>query len=172
MHKIKKVFLLYLFHLLPSSRYYKLKSKLLNLIGFQVAKSARIVSSVKFLGIENIVIGEDTFIGHETMITGSNKTTVTIGSYCDVSSKVTIVTGTHEVDLEGLHVAGKGMGKDIIIEDGVWIGINATILPGVKIGKKSIVAAGAVVTKDVPPNVLVAGNPAIIKKEYVGSSNV
>ena len=166
MNKIKKLFIMYFFKLLPLTRFYKLKSKLLNLIGFQVSKSARIVSSVKFVGIENIVIGQDTFIGHETMIIGSNKTTVTIGAYCDISSKVTIVTGTHEVDLEGLHIAGKGIGKDITIEDGVWIGINATILPGVKIGKKSIVAAGAIVTKNVPSHVLVAGNPAIIKKHF------
>ncbi len=172
MYKILTIFVWFIFAHLPATRFYKFKSKLLNLIGLQVAKSARIVSSVRFLGVENIVIGNDTFIGHETMILGSNKTTVTIGSYCDISSKVTIVTGTHEVDLEGLHVAGQGIGKDITIEDGVWIGINATILPGVKIGKKSIVAAGAVVTKDVPPNVMVAGNPAIIKKEYISSCNV
>jgi len=173
MHKIKKVFLLYLFYLLPSSRYYKLKSKLLNLIGFQVAKSTRVTSSVKFLGIENITIGNDTFIGHETMIAGSNKSSVTIGSNCDISSRVTIVTGTHEIDIYGEHIAGKGISKDITIGDGVWIGVNATILPGVNIGNKSIIAAGAVVTQDVPSYVMVAGNPAVIKKKLTtGESNV
>lgn len=165
MKKIKKIILFFLFHLLPSTRCYKLKSKLLKMTGFDVAKSARIVSSVKFLGIENIAIGEDTFIGHETLIIGSNKSSVQIGSHCDISSRVTIVTGTHEIDVEGNHIAGKGFGKDIIIKDGVWIGINATILPGVTIGKKAIVAAGSVVIHDVASYSMVAGNPAQLKKQ-------
>lgn len=57
------------------------------------------------------------------------------------------------------------MSAPVIIGDDVWVGANATILPGVKIGDFSIVAAGSVVTKDVPSGVLVAGNPAIIKKK-------
>jgi acetyltransferase-like isoleucine patch superfamily enzyme len=52
------------------------------------------------------------------------------------------------------------MGKDIIIGDGVWIGYGAIILPGVKIGKKAIIAAGAIVTKDVADYTIVGGNPA------------
>lgn len=166
MAKIKKVLLLYIFHLLPSTRLFKFKSKILNCLGIQASKNARITSSVKFLGVEKIIIGDDTFIGHEAMIIGSTNTVVSIGSYCDISSRVTIVTGTHEIDLKGLHIAGKGIGKNVIIEDGVWVGINATILPGVTVGKKSIVAAGAVVTEDVPPFTLVAGNPAQLKKHY------
>jgi maltose O-acetyltransferase len=51
-------------------------------------------------------------------------------------------------------------GLPIKVEDNVWIGANATILPGVTIGKNSIVGAGAVVTKDVPENTIVGGNPA------------
>lgn len=142
------------------------------MLGFKISKSARITSSVRFLGIENISIGEDTFIGHETMIAGANYSSVKIGAYCDISSRVTMVTGTHEIDLEGKRIAGRGTSKDIIIEDGVWIGVNATILPGVTIGKKSIVAAGAVVINDVPANVMVAGNPAVFKKKLKVSENV
>lgn len=52
----------------------------------------------------------------------------------------------------------------VIIEDGAWIGMNAVILKGVTIGENSVVAAGAVVSKSVPPNVVVAGNPAVIVK--------
>lgn len=54
-----------------------------------------------------------------------------------------------------------------VIDDGVFIGTSATILPKVHIGKNSIVAAGAVVTKDVPANVMVAGIPAVVKKELI-----
>jgi acetyltransferase-like isoleucine patch superfamily enzyme len=53
----------------------------------------------------------------------------------------------------------------VIISDNVWIGMNAVILKGVTIGENSVVAAGAVVTKSVPPNVVVAGNPAVVTKE-------
>jgi acetyltransferase-like isoleucine patch superfamily enzyme len=53
----------------------------------------------------------------------------------------------------------------VIIEDNVWIGMNAVILKGVTIGENSVVAAGAVVSKSVPANVVVAGNPAVIVKE-------
>jgi acetyltransferase-like isoleucine patch superfamily enzyme len=53
----------------------------------------------------------------------------------------------------------------VIISDNVWIGMNAVILKGVTIGENSVVAAGAVVTKSVPANVVVAGNPAVITKE-------
>ena len=55
--------------------------------------------------------------------------------------------------------------KPIIIGDSVWIGRRAMIMKGVNIGERSIVAAGAVVTKDVPPDVIVAGNPAKIVKQ-------
>ncbi|HEX8899049.1 MAG TPA: DapH/DapD/GlmU-related protein, partial [Chthoniobacterales bacterium] len=53
----------------------------------------------------------------------------------------------------------------VIISDNVWIGMNAVILKGVTIGENSVVAAGAVVTKSVPANVVVAGNPAVITKQ-------
>lgn len=52
----------------------------------------------------------------------------------------------------------------IVIKDNVWIGINATILQGVTVGENAVIGAGAVVTKDVPPNAVVGGNPAKIIK--------
>jgi len=167
MTKIQQLIIMIIFKSIPLTHLYKFKAKLLQIIYKKISSNAKIVSSVKFLGISNIEIGDDTFIGHETMIIGASDTKVKIGSYCDISSRVMIITGTHEIDLEGLHIAGNGIGKDITINDGVWIGAHVTLLPGVKIGTKSIIAAGAVVIHDVPANVMVAGNPAVIKKRLV-----
>jgi len=55
--------------------------------------------------------------------------------------------------------------KEVILEDNVWVGANAIILKGVRIGKNSVIGAGSVVTKDVPSNVVVAGNPAKIVRD-------
>jgi acetyltransferase-like isoleucine patch superfamily enzyme len=60
--------------------------------------------------------------------------------------------------------------KPVVIEDNVWIGRAAIIMPGVTIGEGSIVAAGAVVMSDVPPNTLVLGNPARQIRKLIGSA--
>nr|WP_180073561.1 acyltransferase [Acinetobacter sp. YH12231] len=61
--------------------------------------------------------------------------------------------------------AGTGYNDKITLKEGCWIGANSTILPGVSIGKCSIIAAGSVVNKPVPDYCLYAGNPAIFKKK-------
>jgi maltose O-acetyltransferase len=129
------------------------------LSGYHLDKTVRIYSSVQIMGAIKVNIGAHTFIGHETLITGGSAN-IDIGKNCDISDRVGIICGTHEIDSLGPRSAGKGTGQDITIEDGVWIGYGAIILPGVRIGKKAIIAAGAVVTKDVPSRTIVGGNPA------------
>ena len=68
-----------------------------------------------------------------------------------------VVTGTHQIDLVGSHVAGLGYSLPISIGDGTWICTSATILGGATIGERSIVAAGAVVKGVFPANVLIGG---------------
>ena len=171
---IKKLYisiLRYVFKILPLSKFYKFKTFLLKLQKIEVSNSARLFSSVEIYGPNKIKIGNDTFIGHNTLINGSYNSKVIIGSYVDISHRVTISTGTHEIDMIGNHTAGEGFYKDIIINDGVWIVMNSIILPRVTIGKKAVVAAGSVVTKNVPDYCIVAGNPATIKKIYNSKSN-
>lgn len=151
-------------NLLPLTRFYDLKNRLYRLQPNFKLKQCRLVSTVEIWGVSSIEIGNDTFIGHQTLIYGAVTSKVFIGDNVDISSRVNIITGTHKVDIYGPHSAGEGYGKDIIIEDGVWIGFGATIMPGVKIGKKAIIAAGAVVIKDVEEYTLVAGVPAVVKK--------
>ena len=88
--------------------------------------------------------------------------TETTGEGVFIGPKCNLITINHDVNPDNRSAT---YGRPIVIEDKVWIGINSTILPGVKIGYGSIVGAQSVVTHDVPPMTIVAGNPArIIKK--------
>jgi acetyltransferase-like isoleucine patch superfamily enzyme len=107
-------------------------------------------------------IGDDTWIGHQVFIASGSS--VRVGKCVDIAPKVFIGTGTHELDTEGEHSAGPGINRDVIIDDGVWLGACATILPGTSIGHKSVVAAGSVVSRDVPERKIVGGVPAKILK--------
>ena len=159
-----KYFINIIFKLLPISRLFKFKIFLLKLVGCNVDYSVRI-QSVQLLGINQVIIGSNTFIGDGTIFAGGSSI-ITIGKNCDISNNVTFVTGTHEIDPLGDRIAGEETVKPISIGDGVWIGINSTILPGVTIGNKVIIAAGSVVTKDVENYTVVGGNPAKPIKKY------
>jgi acetyltransferase-like isoleucine patch superfamily enzyme len=117
-------------------------------------------------------------IGDNTMLNGVSITAykkVHIGKNCQIASNTFISDiDFHPVDPEirAKQVLGHKIDfntvnkRDVIIGDNVWIGWGAIILKGVKIGDNAIIAAGSVVLKDIPINCLVAGNPAIVKKNY------
>ncbi|MGC1237773.1 MAG: DapH/DapD/GlmU-related protein, partial [Acidimicrobiales bacterium] len=109
----------------------------------------------------NITVGRKVHIGYECMFTGHAP--INIADEVMIANKTNLVTGGHPVppDQRREYLTG----APITIETNVWIGTAATILPGVTIGAGSVVAAGAVVTHDVPPATLVAGVPATIIKE-------
>lgn len=150
--------------ILPCILFPNLNVRLFRWLGYDISVSARIYSSVQIMGDILVNIGDDTFIGHQTLITGGGAK-ITIGNFCDISDRVIICCGTHEIDPVGIRTAGTGFGKDIAIEDGVWIGIGSLIQPGVRIGKKSIIAAGTVVNKNVEPYTVVGGNPMRVIKD-------
>ncbi|MGQ9847918.1 MAG: DapH/DapD/GlmU-related protein [Bacteroidales bacterium] len=162
MKKIFKHFVQFIISLMPSLRMNKTKTFLLKLLGNKIGNNVVIASSVKIMGNINISIGDNTFIGHYTMIIGG-KAELNIGKNCDISSRVSFVMGTHEIG-DAKRRAGKGYSKSITIGDGVWIGYGTTILPGVKIGDSSIIGAGSVVVHDIPANVIAAGNPCKVIK--------
>lgn len=151
---------LILFFLPPSpDRFRKLKIFLLSWAGHKISKSARFMR-IRVQGIQ-LIVGDNTFIGDETFISGVPMTTVKIGNNCDISSKVNIVTGTHKINSRNIEkAAGEGYGKDIRIGDGVWIGVGVTLLPGVSIGKGAIIAAGSLVNKNIPDYQIWGGVPA------------
>lgn len=113
-----------------------------------------------------IIIGEKTRI-HGTCIHAYSK--IEIGKECLIAGNCQIIdTNRHELSFSNpslrLNVTTKA--KEIYIEDNVWIGANSIILPGVTIGEGAMIAAGSIVTKDVPPYSLVGGNPAKVIKMH------
>ena len=88
---------------------------------------------------------------------------VTFGNNCMIGPHVQIYTATHPLEFKARN-SGKELGSPITIGNNVWIGGNATICPGVTIGNNVVIAAGAVVTKSFPDNVVIGGNPAKIIK--------
>ena len=104
----------------------------------------------------NITVGRAVFIGYECAFTGH--AAINIANQVMIAHKVNLVTAGHPVEPEQRR--SYITAEPITIETNVWIGAAATILPGVTIGADSVVAAGAVVTHDVPPATLVAGVPA------------
>lgn len=112
--------------------------------------------------VGDVVIGDDTRVGIHNTIIGP----VTIGSHVNLAQGITVTALNHNFDDSDKRIDEQGVStSQVVIGDDVWIGANAVVLPGVTIGTHSIVAAGAVVTKDVPPHSLVAGVPTkIIKK--------
>ena len=107
-----------------------------------------------------VTIGNDCFIQQCCTFFGRGGITIRNGVF--IGPKCNLITINHDPDPENRSAT---YGRPIVIEDKVWIGINSTILPGVKIGYGAIVGAQSVVTHDVAPMTIVAGNPArIIKK--------
>ncbi len=120
---------------------------------------------------KNVSIGNHTTLGKYTRIM-STRAEVKIGSYVMFGPSVTIITGDHRTDIIGRYMTTVRDDEklpendaDVVIEDDVWVGANVTILKGCVIGTGSIVAAGALVTKNVPPYSIVGGVPAHIIKE-------
>ena len=111
--------------------------------------------------VGDVMIGDHTRIGLHNTIIGP----VEIGSHVNLAQGITVTALNHNFDNTEKRIDEQGVSTNpVTIEDDVWIGANAVILPGVTIGNHCVVAAGAVVTKDVPPHSLVAGVPAKVIK--------
>jgi len=131
------------------------------LAGMRLGKGSTLHMQARIYDPRHITIGDDTLIGEKASLDGRKQLPdsqggLEIGNHVDIASEVMIWTSEHDVH----DATMKAIEAQVTIGDYVFIGPRAIILPGVSIGEGAVVAAGAVVTKDVPPKAIVAGVPA------------
>lgn len=129
------------------------------LAGIKIGSGSTLHTGARFYNPANIQIGQDTIVGEDSILDGREK--LTIGNHVDIASEVMIYNSMHDIEDPDF----KAISKQVVIDDYTFIGPRAIILPGVKIGKGAVVAAGAVVTKDVEDFKVVAGIPAEVIRE-------
>jgi maltose O-acetyltransferase len=122
--------------------------------GIKIGKGSTIHMWASFFDPKNIIIGQDSIIGDHIFLDGRD--TIKIGSHTDIASSVMIYNSEHDLSDEEF----RAICAPVEIGDYCFIGPRSIILPGVKIGKGAVVAAGAVVTKDVGDFEIVGGVPA------------
>lgn len=130
-------------------------------VAVRIGRSSGMYAGFFDLGPQGAVsIGDYCSLVHVTIATNSS---VRIGDYCFLAHQVTVAEHAFATPQRpGAATAGDSQLAEIVLEDDVWIGMGAVLLGGARIGAGSIVAAGAVVDFEVPPEVIVAGNPARI----------
>ena len=128
------------------------------LIGRKVDESFLLIPPFYTAGGDEIRVGRTVFVNQNC--TFYDLGGLDIADDVMIGPNVSIITASHPLEPSQRRAAT--IGKPIVIERNVWIAAGATIVGGLTIGENSVVAAGSVVTRDVPPNMLVAGNPARI----------
>ena len=114
-------------------------------------------------------IGEGSFINHGAYLMDGGK--ITIGSHCFIGPNCGMYTAIHAYDSQQRN-AGIEKALPICIGDDCWIGADVTILPGVHIGKGSVIGAKSVVTKDIPEGVIALGNPCRVLREITEEDKI
>ena len=152
----------------------KYRAKALALAGMKIEKNLRIFGPVEIRpigGANKISIGNGTFINSGVRFTAEGSATISIGKRVEIGPRCCFETRTHSINIIDGHRTGKN--EPIVLEDNVWLGAGVLVLPGITIGKGSVVGAGAVVTKDVAPYTVVAGVPAKFIKnvEWIETKN-
>lgn len=146
---------------LPSLGFSRVRTFIYRLAGIRIGAHSLIFGRMEFTGAPptpgRLHIGSDTMINDHCF--ADLNAEIHIGNRVSIGHHVTFVTAEHEVGPASCR-AGARRARPIVIDDGCWIGAHSTVLPGVHIGRSSVVAAGSLVSGNVPPNRLVGGVPA------------
>ena len=146
----------------------QLRAPWLRLLGARIGGGS-ILHDVRFFnlyrrGLAGLHVGEDCFLGDECLLDLAEG--ITLERQVTLAERVLVLThtnvGYHDHPLQAHFPA---MAAPVVIEQGSFVGASATLLPGIRIGARSFVAAGSVVTADVPPGALVAGVPARVVRK-------
>jgi putative colanic acid biosynthesis acetyltransferase WcaF len=140
-------------------RMHRFRCRLLRLFGARIGKNVGLRSTVRVYHPWLLSVGDFSSLGEH--VTVYNLGPVVIGSHTAVSQNVHLCAGTHEYRKAHLPLVR----SSLTIGSGVWVCADAFIGPGVVVGDNALVGARAVVSRDVPPGVIVAGNPATIVKD-------
>lgn len=138
---------------------YGLKRFILHRLGASLAPGVIFKPKTKITFPWKLSIGPNAWIGEDVWLLNLDR--ITIGSNVCISQRAFLCTGSHDWSKESFDL----ITKPIIIEDGAWICANVFIGPGVTVGQNSVVTAGSVVTKDLPPNKVCSGNPCVAVKD-------
>lgn len=152
--------------LLPGFTASTIRTRLYRLTGIQIGPGVSFLSKISVTGssanpCRNLTIGEGSII---SAVQFNLEGPITIGRNVTVNHFVRIYTAKHEIGTSKRRFSPAFEVLPVHIGDGCWIAASALIMPGVTIGEGTVVSAGSVVTRDMPPNVLVAGVPAVVVK--------
>ncbi|MGN8844466.1 putative colanic acid biosynthesis acetyltransferase [Niallia sp. HCP3S3_B10] len=133
---------------------YSWRNFLLRLFGAKIGKNVQIRSTAKFTYPWKVIVGDYTWIGDNVKLYSLDN--IVIGSNCIISQESYLCTGSHNISDPYFGLVT----KPIIIKDGAWVASDVFVYPGVTINEHAVIAARSTVTKDVPDNMVYAGNPA------------
>lgn len=129
------------------------------LLGIKIDPTAQLYRWREIRDGRNISIGRGSIVGSGVILDGRKG--IVIGDSVNISSEVALWTLQHDIDSPTFATSG----GPIVVGDRAWLSFRCTILPGVTIGEGAVVAAGAIVSKDVPPYTVVAGIPAVPRRQ-------
>ncbi len=138
---------------------YGFKNRMLRGFGAQLGAGVVVKPKAKITFPWKLSVGSNSWIGEEAWLLNLDR--IMIGSNVCISQRAFLCTGSHDWKKESFDL----ITKPIVIEDGVWICADVFIGPGVTVGENSVVTAGSVVNKNLPPNSICSGNPCLAIKQ-------
>lgn len=158
----KKIYIVnLLMAVLPNSGCQSFKAKLYRWAGVKVGSGVEFFQGIKIQGIGELEIHDKAFIGHEVLFMLNEGSKIVVEESAIVGSRSVVMTGFHPITPDGERILSReGTCSTVRIGKGCSVSTACVILPGVTVGEKALVAAGATVAKDVEPYTLVGGCPA------------